>query len=213
MKIKNKPCIRNKIYIPTKSGGAYFVSFCGLKDQKEHFAVIYNQAEKYLSPVVRIHSECITGDIFRSDKCDCGDQLQEAIDFFSHNKGILLYLRQEGRGIGLYNKFDTYALQDQGLDTYEANRALHFPDDNRDYTVAAQMLKALSISQINLVTNNPNKVKQLSQLGITVVKRTSTTKFCKPHNQRYLQAKQKVNGHIFSDDTIRLLTSSKRKTT
>ena len=117
---------------------------------------------------MRLHSECLTGDVFGSQRCDCGPQLREAVERIATAGGFLLYLRQEGRGIGLYAKLDAYALQDDGLDTYDANLALGFGADERDYTVAAQMLLALGVRRVALLTNNPDKVHQLERLGIEV---------------------------------------------
>jgi len=138
---------------------------------------------------VRLHSECLTGDVFGSQRCDCGPQLREAVERISEACGYLLYLRQEGRGIGLYNKLDAYALQDAGLDTYEANLALGFAKDERDYTVAAQMLLALGVDQLDLLTNNPDKATQLQAAGIRVNSRVPTGLHLSPVNGRYLAAK------------------------
>ena len=135
---------------------AEIVSFHGLKTEKEHVAVIFKQADKTSDvPLVRMHSECLTGDVFHSSRCDCGEQLEETINRMGESGGIILYLRQEGRGIGLYNKIDAYRLQSQGMNTYEANNHLGFDDDLRDFTEAAQMLKALGVTKVRLVTNNP----------------------------------------------------------
>jgi GTP cyclohydrolase II len=137
----------------------------------------------------------LTGDVFGSQRCDCGPQLREAVERISDAGGLLLYLRQEGRGIGLYAKLDAYALQDAGLDTYEANRALGHGDDERDYTAAAQMLEALGVTRINLLSNNPDKAEQLANLGIDVVTRTRTGVHLSEANARYLQAKVSHTGH------------------
>jgi GTP cyclohydrolase II len=140
-------------------------------------------------PLVRPHSECLTGDVFGSARCDCGPQLAEAVRRISATGGYLLYLRQEGRGIGLYNKLDAYALQDRGMDTYEANAALGLPEDGRDYTAAAQMLRALGIDTLDLLSHNPDKAGHLDGLGITVGTRVPTGVFTTAHNVRYLRAK------------------------
>ena len=147
-------------------------------------------------PLVRVHSECLTGDVLGSQRCDCGPQLHEAVERISDEGGYLLYLRQEGRGIGLYNKLDAYALQDAGLDTYEANLALGFAKDERDYTVAAQMLLALGINHIDLLTNNPDKATQLQSAGIRVNSQVPTRLHLSSGNGRYLAAKT-WRGHTF----------------
>ncbi|MFI1169712.1 GTP cyclohydrolase II [Streptomyces sp. NPDC020801] len=149
-------------------------------------------------PLVRLHSECLTGDVLGSARCDCGPQLREAVERIAGRGGVLLYLRQEGRGIGLYNKLDAYALQDQGLDTYEANAALGLPEDARDYTAAAQMLKALGITALDLLSNNPDKAEQLRTLGIDVRDRVPTGVFTTAHNVRYLRAKVLQTQHTLA---------------
>ncbi|MEW2252212.1 GTP cyclohydrolase II [Streptomyces sp. NPDC006975] len=166
---------------------AELVTFHGLADGREHLAVVLGDPGDV--PLVRLHSECLTGDVFGSARCDCGPQLREAVERIADRGGILLYLRQEGRGIGLYNKLDAYALQDQGLDTYAANAALGLPEDARDYTAAAQMLTALGIGTLDLLSNNPDKAGQLRALGIDVRDRVPTGVFPTPHNVRYLRAK------------------------
>ena len=146
-------------------------------------------------PLARLHSECLTGDVFGSRRCDCGPQLREAIALMSRTSGVLLYLRQEGRGIGLYAKLDAYVLQDAGLDTYEANVALGYGEDERDYTVAAQMLLALGITRVALLTNNPDKAEQLMQLGVTVSARVPTGLHVSDANVHYLAAKVRHRAH------------------
>ena len=129
---------------------AELLSFNGLESGKEHVAIIFKGADKTLAPLVRMHSECLTGDVFHSSRCDCGEQLDETIEKMGNVGGIILYLRQEGRGIGLYNKIDAYELQSQGMNTYEANNHLGFEDDLREFSEAAQMLRALGISEVRL---------------------------------------------------------------
>jgi len=146
------------------------------------------------APLVRLHSECATGDIFGSQRCDCGAQLQETIGRMRVEGGLLLYLRQEGRGIGFAAKMKAYALQDMGLDTFQANRALGFEDDARDYQVAAQMLIAKGIHRVRLITNNPEKSRQLACCGVDVVACETTGLHINPNNRRYLAAKAKA-GH------------------
>ncbi|WP_328554682.1 MULTISPECIES: GTP cyclohydrolase II [unclassified Streptomyces] len=184
--------VRTRVRVPLRFGDGYsvdgeLVTFHGLEDDKEHLAVVLG--EPGANPLVRLHSECLTGDVFGSARCDCGPQLREAVEQIADRGGVLLYLRQEGRGIGLYNKLDAYALQDQGLDTYAANAALGLPEDDRDYTAAAQMLRALGIDSLDLLSNNPDKAEQLRDLGITVSHRVPTGVFTTAHNVRYLRAK------------------------
>jgi GTP cyclohydrolase II len=148
-------------------------------------------------PLVRLHSECLTGDVFGSLKCDCGPQLKEALRILGEaGGGVLLYLRQEGRGIGLANKLRAYALQDRGLDTVDANRRLGFADDERDYGMAAAMLRALGIDKVQLLTNNPNKVAGLEREGIEVTQRVAHHMPTNPHNADYIATKKKRSGHL-----------------
>jgi len=178
---------------------AEVMTFTGLSDGKEHLALglgDWRGRVRTGDPLVRLHSECLTGDVFGSQRCDCGPQLREAAERISDHGGLLLYMRQEGRGIGLYAKLDAYALQDQGLDTYAANRALGRGDDERDYTAAAQMLAALGATRIDLLSNNPDKAEQLSDLGIEVVAGTQTGVHLSAANERYLQAKVAHTGHV-----------------
>ncbi|MET9083872.1 GTP cyclohydrolase II [Streptomyces sp. NPDC090075] len=185
---------RARVRVPLRFNDGYgvdaeLVTFHGLADGQEHVAVVLGDPAPGTLPLVRLHSECLTGDVFGSARCDCGPQLREAVERIAERGGVLLYLRQEGRGIGLYNKLDAYALQDQGLDTYEANAALGLPEDARDYTAAAQMLSALGIDELDLLSNNPDKAEQLRGLGITVRDRVPTGVFSTAHNVRYLRAK------------------------
>ncbi|GHF56865.1 GTP cyclohydrolase II [Streptomyces thermodiastaticus] len=190
--------VRTRVEVPVRrSDGnwrtAEMVSFTGLADGREHIAVVFPFAQAV--PLVRVHSECLTGDVFGSARCDCGPQLTEVVDLFSDRGGILLYLRQEGRGIGLYNKLDAYRLQDdRGLDTFAANRELNFSDDLRDYRVAAQMLRALGVTRIRLRTNNPDKVHQLENYGITVEEALPTGVHRTERNHEYLRVKAE-QGH------------------
>jgi GTP cyclohydrolase II len=150
------------------------------------------------TPLVRAHSECLTGDVFGSARCDCGPQLREAVERITERGGYLLYLRQEGRGIGLYAKLDAYALQDTGLDTYAANRALGRGEDERDYTAAAQMLGVLGVNTIDLLTNNPDKARQLRGLGVEVASIIPTGVHASADNLRYLQAKVTHTAHTIA---------------
>jgi GTP cyclohydrolase II len=146
-------------------------------------------------PLVRPHSECLTGDVFGSQRCDCGAQLREAVERIAGTGGYLLYLRQEGRGIGLYAKLEAYKLQDAGLDTYEANLALGHREDERSYLVAAQMLRALGVSRVALLSNNPDKAGQLRQFGVTVTSLVPTGVHLSASNTRYLATKAGRGAH------------------
>ena len=146
-------------------------------------------------PLVRPHSECLTGDVFGSQPCDCGPQLREAVERIADCGGFLLYLRQEGRGIGLYAKLDAYALQDAGLDTYEANLALGHREDERSYQVAAQMLRALGVSRVALLSNNRDKARQLRRFGVTVAELVPTGVHLSATNARYLETKARRGAH------------------
>lgn len=172
------------------------VAFRASDDGQEHVALLVG-AFGGKPPLVRLHSECLTGDVFGSLKCDCGPQLKEALHIIGNaGGGVLLYLRQEGRGIGLANKIRAYSLQDRGLDTVDANRRLGFADDERDYGHAAAMLRALGIDQVRLLTNNPGKVEGLKGAGIKVVDRVAHQMPANPHNADYLATKRKRSGHL-----------------
>jgi GTP cyclohydrolase II len=192
-RVEEKVTVRGKVKIPVEGGEATFVSFRGLPDQKEHIALVFGEVGPL--PLVRIHSECLTGDVFLSGKCDCGEQLREATREMQNTGGILLYLRQEGRGIGLYNKLDAYQLQAKGHDTYEANRMLGFKEDHRNYQSAALMLEALGSRRIRLLSNNPDKKKQLEAYGISVSEAVSTGAYVKDSNASYLAAKVTQTQH------------------
>ena len=172
------------------------VAFRASDDGQEHVALVVG-AFRGKPPLVRLHSECLTGDVFGSLKCDCGPQLKEALRIIGGaGGGVLLYLRQEGRGIGLANKVRAYSLQDRGLDTVDANRRLGFADDERDYGHAAAMLHALGIGRVRLLTNNPDKVSGLTSAGIEVVERVGHQMPANPHNADYLATKRKRSGHL-----------------
>jgi GTP cyclohydrolase II len=195
--------IRTRVRVPLRFADGYktvadVFTFTGLADGKEHLALGLGDYQDNPIPLVRPHSECLTGDVFGSERCDCGPQLREAVEHIAQTGGYLLYLRQEGRGIGLYAKLDAYALQDLGLDTYAANRALGHGDDERDYTAAAQMLAALDAVKIKLLTNNPDKVAQLEELGITIDETLPTGVHLSGANARYLQAKVEHTRHTLA---------------
>jgi GTP cyclohydrolase II len=174
------------------------ITFDGLVDDREHLAVAFGDVLTWETPLVRLHSECLTGDVFGSARCDCGSQLREFLSLMRQEGGLLLYLRQEGRGIGLYNKLDAYRLQDGGMDTFEANRALNFSDDQRIYLVAAQMLLALGISEIEILSNNPEKVRQLRAYGISIPRQRLTGVHVTDANRQYLKAKMTYAGHLIN---------------
>jgi GTP cyclohydrolase II len=174
------------------------VAFRASDDGQEHVALVIG-AFAGKSPLVRLHSECLTGDVFGSLKCDCGPQLKEALRIIgAAGGGVLLYLRQEGRGIGLANKIRAYSLQDRGLDTVDANRRLGFADDERDYVHAAAMLRALGVDRVKLLTNNPAKVAGLEAAGIAVDERVPHQMPANPHNAHYLATKRKKSGHLLA---------------
>ncbi|AKI96614.1 bifunctional 3,4-dihydroxy-2-butanone-4-phosphate synthase/GTP cyclohydrolase II [Kosmotoga pacifica] len=185
--------------LPTKFGTFQIVSFDNNYDFLEHTAIIYGDISKEPVPV-RIHSECLTGDALGSLRCDCGSQLQNAMNYIkSQGRGIILYLRQEGRGIGLRNKIKAYHLQDSGMDTVDANIALGFPEDMRDYGVAAQMLRALGVQRIILLSNNPDKLSQLKHYSIIVDETRNVFGEVTPHNHFYLMTKMEKMGHVLKE--------------
>ncbi|ODN29924.1 GTP cyclohydrolase II [Fervidobacterium thailandense] len=184
--------VKARAFFPTKFGTFEIVSFENELDFKEHFALV----KKYWGvPLVRIHSECVTGDCLSSLRCDCGSQLERALEMIYASGGILLYLRQEGRGIGLAWKVAAYELQDKGIDTYDANVQLGFKPDERDYAIAAQMLKALGATEIKLLTNNPDKVTQLEAYGVVVRERVPLFGKLNKHNLRYIKTKVEKFAH------------------
>jgi GTP cyclohydrolase II len=199
--------IRMQMSVPLRFTDGYSTvarvfSFDGLVDGQEHLAfglgdraAAATSAGRRPVPLVRPHSECLTGDVFGSQRCDCGPQLREAVERIAGMGGYLLYLRQEGRGIGLYAKLDAYALQDAGLDTYEANLALGHREDERSYLVAAQMLQALGVSRVALLSNNPDKAAQLRRFGVAVSSLVATGVHLSATNARYLATKAGRGDH------------------
>jgi GTP cyclohydrolase II len=194
--------VRREVALPLRTPDGFVTqarafTFDGLVDGKEHVALALGDWERALRrsaaggpvPLVRPHSECLTGDAFGSERCDCGPQFREALERISTVGGFLLYLRQEGRGIGLYTKLDAYALQERGLDTFEANVTLGRGEDERDYNAAAQMLVALGVRRMALLTNNPDKADQLAGLGLEITARVPTRLHVSASNLRYLRAK------------------------
>ncbi len=186
-----------KSILPTKDGKFDMFAYQSEFSHFPHIALVnMNDCESNVI-TVRIHSECMTGDVFGSSRCECGDQLNYALNWFGRKGGILIYLRQEGRGIGLINKMHTYNLQDQGYNTKEANEILGFHQDARDYSEAIAILKDLGVNKINLMTNNPNKINGFNDSGIEVVKRIPVE--IEPNNENigYLKTKKWEMGHIF----------------
>lgn len=194
----SKACVRVEAVadLPTRFGDFKIVAFWNNRDAKEHVAIVRGDALGAEHVPTRLHSECLTGDAIGSLRCDCRDQLEAALEAIGTlDRGLVLYLRQEGRGIGLINKVKAYALQDQGLDTVEANIALGFRDDERDYAIAAHMIMSLKIGSIDLMTNNPRKVEQLTEYGVNVSRRLPHVIPPNPHNRFYLETKRDRSGH------------------
>ncbi|HWQ88893.1 MAG TPA: bifunctional 3,4-dihydroxy-2-butanone-4-phosphate synthase/GTP cyclohydrolase II [Desulfitobacteriaceae bacterium] len=190
------------INLPTDQGIFQAKGYRSILDDKEHLALVMGQIDDGKPVLVRVHSECLTGDVFHSHRCDCGDQLAAALEQIGRQgRGVLLYMRQEGRGIGLLNKLKAYKLQEQGQDTVEANIALGFPADLRDYGVGAQILADLGIKDVHLMTNNPRKIVGLEGYGLRVSKRIPLEIASRPENKRYLDTKKSKLGHILTKIT------------
>ena len=195
----NKPTVHREVAarIPTRHGTFQLMLFTTSNDNKEHMALIMGDVKDKDGVIVRVHSECFTGDVLGSLRCDCGEQLDRAMQLVAQAKqGVILYLRQEGRGIGLLDKLRAYNFQDEGLDTVEANLKLGHQPDERDYTVAALMLRDLGVRSINLITNNPKKISDLQELGVMVRQRTPIEMPPRPENVRYLRTKAKRMDHL-----------------
>lgn len=182
--------------LPTKFGHFNIIAFWNNRDEKDHIAIVHGEVVGMENVPVRMHSECLTGDALGSLRCDCRDQLTVSLERIAQEPfGVVLYLRQEGRGIGLLNKIRAYQLQDSGLDTVEANLALGFRDDERDFAVAAHMLHTLDIKSVRLMTNNPKKVDELRRYQINVVERLPHIIPPNEHNRFYLETKSRRSGH------------------
>ena len=187
--------------LPTKFGNFHIVGFWNDRDGKDHVAIVKGDPFGQEDVPVRLHSECLTGDALGSLRCDCRDQLTSALRTIAQEEtGMVLYLRQEGRGIGLLNKLRAYGLQDEGLDTVDANIALGFRDDERDYSIAAHMLGLLQVRSVKLMTNNPRKVEGLRELGVTVSGREPHIIPANEYNQFYLETKATRSGHLIDLD-------------
>ncbi len=185
--------------LPIQNHGDFtMMLFSNQLDDKDHFALYKPPVSDEKPPLVRIHSECVTGDVFGSCRCDCGLQLEQSLAYIAAEGGILIYLRQEGRGVGLANKLKAYSLQDQGYDTVEANVQLGLPVDARNYAIAFQILKHMGIASLRLLTNNPEKITALQQYGLNVVERIPVLVPMTPENQTYLKTKQNKLGHLLS---------------
>jgi len=197
LRLKDDLVLANSAKLPTRFGSFRIISFAGAANGAEHVAIVKGRVKGQGDVLVRLHSECLTGDAFGSLRCDCGQQLQAALRRIGRaRRGVLLYLAQEGRGIGLVNKVAAYHLQDHGYDTVEANELLGFPADARDYRAAAQMLKILGVRSVRLMTNNPRKISGLQGQGIRVTKRIPIRVKANPANRRYLDTKREKMDHL-----------------
>ncbi|NRD22878.1 GTP cyclohydrolase II [Winogradskyella litoriviva] len=190
-----------RVQLPTKYGHFEIVPFQEKATGIEHMALIKGNFTAKDTVLTRIHSSCATGDLFGSLKCDCGEQLNEAMKIIENNgSGVIVYLQQEGRGIGLMNKMKAYKLQELGMDTIEANIELGFAEDERDYKIGAEILSALGVSKLNLLTNNPDKIIGLEQHGIEIIKRIPLIIKSNPFNKFYLDTKENHMGHQLKEE-------------
>ena len=200
---KDRVCVRIAAIadMPSRFGQFQIVAFWNNRDGKEHVAMVHGDVRGLEDVPIRVHSECLTGDVLGSLRCDCRDQLEASLRMLGEmDRGVLLYLRQEGRGIGLLNKIRAYSLQDLGLDTVEANLALGFRDEERDFAVAAHMIRSLEIRSIRLMTNNPYKIQELERHGIKITERLQHELPPNPHNIAYLETKVQKMGHALTLD-------------
>jgi len=189
--------------LPSRFGDFQIIAFSNDQDEKEHIALVHGNVGGKEDIPVRLHSECLTGDVLGSLRCDCRDQLEVSLKTIGKMKsGVILYLRQEGRGIGLINKLKAYQLQDVGYDTVEANRILGFQDDERDYDIAAHMLQSLEIKSIKLMTNNPKKINDLKVHGVKITGRMPLEIPPNKFNKKYLEIKKERFGHLFSKEVL-----------
>ena len=188
--------------LPSRYGDFRAIAFKSSVDAAEHLALVMGTIDSEEPVLVRVHSECLTGDVLGSIRCDCGLQLDKALQLIAEEgKGVFLYMRQEGRGIGLHNKIKAYSLQDQGMDTVEANTTLGFEPDLRHYGVGAQILKDLGVGTMRLLTNNPKKVIGLDSYGLKLAERVPIIIPSNPENDRYMKTKKTKMGHLLDDET------------
>ena len=189
--------LETTVDLPTRFGKFRLAAFSADDDREEHLAIIHGDVAQVEDCPVRVHSECLTGEVFGSQRCDCREQLDAALCHIAAQPcGAVIYLRQEGRGIGLINKLFAYRLQDEGMDTIEANQHLGFPADARDYRIAARILELLKVRSVALMTNNMNKIEGLRAEGITVTDRIPLVASGNPFNQGYLETKRTKMGHL-----------------
>ncbi len=186
-------------FLPTDWGNFNIIAYAVSPDDLvPHVALVHEHFDPSVPVLLRIHSECMTGDVFHSRRCDCGEQLTEAIDMTAKQGGVVIYLRQEGRGIGLINKLKAYNLQDQGLNTADANTHLGFDVDGRQYDLAVEIIRDLGIQRIHLLTNNPLKVEALERAGIEIISRVPLLIEPKNENRSYLRTKRELMGHLLN---------------
>jgi GTP cyclohydrolase II len=205
----DKVCVRIAAIaeLPTRFGNFLVYAFYNNRDDKEHAAIVRGDVTDCENVPVRVHSECLTGDAIGSLRCDCRDQLETSLRYIGmQEQGVVLYMRQEGRGIGLTNKIRAYTLQDFGYDTVQANEALGFRDDERDYSVAAHMLFSMKVKSVQLMTNNPRKIADLTRYGVKVNSRIPVVTPPNPYNEFYLQTKATKSGHLLDPRGKRHLT-------